>query len=137
MQGESENDNNTTNAGRTMILQGVLYGLAAIGLLFTLGVVFGVAADYAAFDPTSGGYEPPYENYSGEPLDWESEAYTTQTGMVKPGYVVDVHLDCRTGMLSFELVNGPVVDFRPLSDRALAVHEPREACQERGFDPEF
>ena len=120
-----------------MILNSILYGLAAIGFLFTLGIVLGMIAANTAFDPTTGDYEPPYDDYSGEPLDWDSEAYTTQTGMVKPGYVVDAHLDCRTGMLSFELLNGPVVDFRPVSDRAIAIHRPREACQERGFDPEF
>jgi hypothetical protein len=29
------------------------------------------------------------------------------------------------------------VDYRELSDRALAIHEPREACIERGFEPQF
>ncbi|MEY7851456.1 hypothetical protein AB7C87_19910 [Natrarchaeobius sp. A-rgal3] len=122
---------------RESTVRTVLYGFAVIGMGFTLVLVLGLAADYAAFDPTSGGYEPPYDDYSGEPIDWESEAYTTQKGMVKPGYVMDVHLDCTTGMLSFDVVNGLRVDFRPLSDRAIAIHEPREACQDRGFHPDF
>lgn len=115
----------------------VLYSFAVIGLVFILGIVIGLAVDYATFDSTSGGYEPPYDDYSGEPIDWKSEAYTTQTGMVKPGYVVDLYLDCTTGMLSIEVLNGPTVDFRPVSDRAIAIHDPQEACRDRGFDPEF
>lgn len=115
----------------------VLYGLAGIGLVFGLGLVLGLAADYAAFDPTSGGYEPPYDDYTGEPIDWENETYTTERGMVKTGYVLDTHVDCTSGIIRFEVLNGPTVAFRELSDRALAVHEPRLACQERGSESEF
>jgi hypothetical protein len=41
-----------------------------------------------------------------------------------------------TGMISFEIY-GQVIPFRPFSPRALAVHQPREACIARGFSPTF
>ncbi|WP_410765606.1 hypothetical protein [Haloferax sp. DFSO60] len=137
MERERTVDDGRVRPHREMIQRVVLYTFAVVGLLFTLGIALGLAVDYATFDPTSGGYEPPYDDFSGEPIDWESEAYTTKTGMFKPGYVVDIHLDCTTGMLSFELLNGPIVNFRPVSDRAIAIHDPRDACRNRGFYPEF
>lgn len=111
------------------------YTLAATGVVATLLLVVGGIADVRAFDRTSGGNESPYTEYSGEPIDWD-ETFLTASGMYRPGYVVDTHVDCTTGMISFEAF-GLEFDFRELSPRALAVHEPREACAERGFDPDF
>lgn len=108
---------------------------AAIGIVLTVVLVIGVALDIRAFDPTSGGYEPPYTAFTGEPIDWEN-LDLTQTGVVKRGYVVNVHVNGATGMISFEIF-GQMIDYRPLSDRALAVHQPREAFIRLGFDPEF
>jgi hypothetical protein len=115
----------------------LLYGFAAVGVILTLALVAGIVVDVATFDETSGGYEPPYTDYEGEPIDWDTETYTTQTGMVKPGYVVDFHLDCTSGMIRLEFLNLVTVDYREVSDRAIAVHQPQDACRERGFDPQF
>ncbi|WP_156323868.1 hypothetical protein [Bacillus sp. JCM 19034] len=49
---------------------------------------------------------------------------------------MDFHLNCTTGMISFELYNQNI-DYRVVSERAIVVHKPREACMERGFSPEF
>ena len=47
----------------------------------------------------------------------------TATGLAKRGYVVNVLVDGTTGMISFEVFK-QIIDFRPLSDRALVVPEP-------------
>ena len=52
------------------------------------------------------------------------------------GHVVNVLIDCSSGMMSFELFKVAVL-FREFSDCALTIHEPREACQARGFEPAF
>ena len=93
-------------------------------------------ADGLSFDRTSGGYEPPYtDDYTGEPIDWEA-AHLTEEGFFKEGYVVDLYVDCTSGMVSFE-VYGSRWDWRELSGRALAVHKPAEACEIEGFTPDF
>jgi hypothetical protein len=111
------------------------YGFMGFGaiafLLFTLGLV----ADYRNFDRTSGGYEAPYTGYQGEPIDW-SQAYITSEGMVRTGYVLNTYVDCSSGMVSFEIY-GQRFNWRELSPRALAAHQPAAACAERGFDPQF
>jgi hypothetical protein len=111
------------------------YSFLGIGISTILLLAAGTIADVLAIDPTSGGYEAPYTDFSGEPLDWD-ETYLTDTGMYTPGYVIDTHVDCTTGMINFDIF-GLQFDYRQLSPRALVVHEPREACVERGFDPQF
>jgi len=91
--------------------------------------------DYRAFDPTEGAYEPPYENYTGEPIDW-SRLDVTDEGLVYRGFVVDILVNCQSGMISFEVYRIRV-QWRKLSPRAIAIHEPRPACRRRGFDPRF
>lgn len=106
--------------------------MAALGLS---AILAGAASDIRSFDRTSGGYEPPYEGVIGEPIDWSS-VETTETGMLRRGWVIDFLADCTTGMLHGRIL-GVEIPFRPFSDRAIAVHKPREACVERGFAPEF
>jgi hypothetical protein len=109
--------------------------LSVIGLLFVLLFVGGLALDAGGFDNTEGGYEPPYEEWTGTPTDWDA-GDTTPTGMARRGYVANLLVDCTTGMISVEIY-GQIIPFRPFSPRALAVHQPREACIERGFAPAF
>lgn len=109
--------------------------LAMVGLLTVLLVVGGVWLDYRTFDSTKGGYSPPYQNYTGHPIDWEL-LDTTSEGMVYRGFVLDVLVNCRSGMVSFETYRYRF-DWRPLSPRALAIHKPKAACQQRGFMPNF
>lgn len=108
---------------------------AAAGLLAFAALVIGLALDVRAFDPTHGGYEPPYTDYRGEPIDW-STLQATPTGMMRKGHVVDVRVDCGNGMIHLGIL-GLEVPFRPLWERALVVHRPREGCRERGFEPGF
>lgn len=110
-------------------------GLAAAAIGLAAFFIAGIVADVRGFDPTRGGYEPPYTNYTGNPIDWSS-VETTRTGMRKAGYVIDVTVDCTSGMMSFEVL-GLTFPFRTFSERALVVHRPREACTERGFNPRF
>ena len=109
--------------------------LAAIGGLAIVLLVVGLALDVRAFDGTRGGYEPPYTDFEGTPVDW-AQTDLTADGMAKRGYVVNVLIDCTDGMISFEFYS-LVIPFRPFSERALAVHQPRAACEARGFTPEF
>lgn len=108
---------------------------AAFGALAAVFLVAGFVQDVRSFDGTSGGYEPPYTGYTGEPIDW-AKLDVTSDGMAHRGHVVNVLIDCTSGMMSFEVFK-VTVPFRAFSDRALAVHKPREACQLRGFEPAF
>lgn len=112
-----------------------IYTFSGIGLAAVLLIATGAVADIRAIDPTSGAYDPPYTSYSGNPIDWNSN-FITEDGMYSPGYVIDTHVDCTTGMISFDVM-GIRFDYRELSPRALAIHDPRQACAERGFDPQF
>lgn len=113
----------------------VRLGLAGIGIVALLLLNLGLFLDYRNFDRTSGGYEAPYTDYSGTPIDWDA-AHVSSSGMVRTGYVLNTHVDCTTGMVSFEMY-GQRVNWRKLSPRAVVVHQPREACLERGFEPRF
>jgi hypothetical protein len=110
-------------------------GLAAFGALAAILLVAGFVRDVQSFDRTSGGYEPPFTNYTGEPIDWAALDVTAE-GMAHRGHVVNVLIDCTSGMMSFEVFKLEI-PFREFSPRALAVHNPRKACQERGFHPTF
>ena len=108
---------------------------ATIGVVCVVGLILGAILDLSNFDRTSGGYEPPYQGVTGEPIDW-SALDKTPTGLVRRGYVVDTHVNGSTGMISFEIFKARV-DYRPLSERALVVHKAREGLIQRGFNPEF
>ncbi len=112
-----------------------ILSLSAIGLLSIMLLVVGLALDAGGFDNTEGGYEPPYEGWTGTPTDWDV-GDTTPTGMARRGYVANLLVNCTTGMISFQIY-GQTIPFRLFSPRALAVHQPREACIERGFNPMF
>ena len=114
----------------------LVHGFMVVGIVLTALLVAGTVADGLGFDRTRGGYGPTYTDYTGEPIDWEREAYVTQKGFFKDGYVIDLYVNCRTGMIGLEVFEQRW-DWRELSGRALAVHKPREACERAGFDPEF
>lgn len=109
--------------------------LAAVGAI-ALGLVgWGVAVDFSNFDRTRGGYEAPYTEYTGTPIDF-SAGYQTKSGIFSPGVVVGTHLNCTTGMVSLRLF-GQELNWRKVSPRAIAIHGPRQACEQRGFSPQF
>ena len=108
---------------------------ALIGITLVLTAVVGIFLDFRDLDKTNGGYEPPYVDVTGEPVDWDSMDLTS-TGLAKRGYVINVLVNGTTGMISFEIFKQEI-DWRVFSDRALVVHKPREALVRRGFKPEF
>mgnify|MGYP003666746862 FL=1 len=110
-------------------------GFALIGFVSVLLLCIGFIMDFRSFDQTQGGYEPPYTDFTGQPIRWQ-ELDTTTVGMVHRGYVVDVLINCRSGMMTFD-VFGMEIPWRSFSERALVVHKPRDACEERGFSPRF
>lgn len=65
---------------------------ALIGLITVAYGLVGLGIDALTFDTTKGGYKYPYEGWTGKPVDWESMDIT-QTGLVKRGYVIDVHAE--------------------------------------------
>ncbi|MEP3297064.1 MAG: hypothetical protein ABJO27_11425 [Pseudoruegeria sp.] len=113
----------------------IIYPFAFAGVLFVLLLGTGIWLDFRDFDNTSGGYEAPYEDVIGDPVDWQAMDITP-TGVAKRGYVINVLVDGTTGMITFEIF-GLHIPFRPFSDRALVVHKPREAFIAMGFAPEF
>lgn len=113
----------------------VVYALAVWGFALSLLLVVGFVADIRATDRTSGGYEPPYTGYTGEPIDWEAQDQTNE-GLLLRGYVFDWRVDCGTGMISIDMFGGSF-DYRELSERAIVVHKPGEACEARGFETGF
>ena len=118
-----------------LIIKTMTVVFALIGFISVLLLCIGFIMDFRSFDQTQGGYEPPYTDFTGQPIRWQ-ELDTTTTGMVHRGYVVDVLINCRSGMMTFD-VFGMEIPFRRFSERALVVHKPREACAERGFSPGF
>lgn len=109
--------------------------LAVIGALAIVITAVGATLDFREFDQTSGGYDPPYEGWTGTPIDW-SEGAVSSTGFVRVGRVLHTELNCASGMLSFNVL-GNSIDYRVVSPRAIKVHKPREACAAAGFEPEF
>ncbi len=109
--------------------------MAVVGTVLAGALITGAALDIARFDQTSGGYEAPYTGWTGTPIDWTDGAVTGD-GFLRPGLVIDTYLNCETGMISFELF-GARIDFRVVSERAVAVHRPIEACLDAGFTPDF
>jgi hypothetical protein len=108
---------------------------AGIGVVLTAILVTGLVLDVSNFDRTRGGYSPPYEGWTGEPIDWSQTDVTAQ-GMARRGYVTTLLVYCTTGMVEVEVFRQRI-PFRPLSERAIVVHRPREACVARGFSPRF
>lgn len=123
-----------TSLGARMLRRAMQFS-AALGLALTLYICGAAVADFSVFDETSGGYEPPYEGWSGTPIDW-SIVDVSPTGFSRRGRVLDVLVDCTTGMITMDLI-GLRIPFRQFSGRALAVHKPREACAAAGFTPAF
>ncbi|MEP2935182.1 MAG: hypothetical protein ABJM06_05665 [Gilvibacter sp.] len=106
-----------------------------IGIITVLYGAIGLVVDIKTFDRTKGGYDYPYENWSGTPVDWDLMDIT-KTGLVKRGYVLDVHINGTTGMISFGAL-GLKWDWQRFSKRALKVHKPKEALIRKGFTPKF
>ncbi len=115
--------------------RGVVNAAAALGVAITLALGIGAGIDIANFDRTSGGYEAPYEGWTGTPTDWSAGA-VTQEGFRNPGIVLDTLFDCTTGMISVEAF-GWEIEFRVVSERGVAVHKPIESCIDAGFEPDF
>ena len=105
------------------------------GLVLLASISAGVYLDIKDFDRTEGGYEPTYAGVTGEPVNCDSMDLTS-TGLVKRGHIVNVLVNGTTGMISFEVFKQQI-DWRKFSDRALVVHNPRDALLHRGFKPEF
>lgn len=113
-----------------------IYTFAVLGVGFSVLLLAGLFIDFRNFDQTSGGYEPPYTSYTGEPIDFDA-GYRTEDGIYSPGWVWSSEVNCNTGMITFHFFNNFETEFREVSPRAIAVHKPQEACQKRGFEPEF
>ncbi|WP_175443176.1 hypothetical protein [Vibrio sonorensis] len=108
---------------------------AMIGLMCVTLFSYGMFLDIQAMDETEGGYEAPFVGVTGKTLDWEGMDITN-TGVVQRGHVVNFIVNATTGMISLEIL-GIEFEARPLSQRAIVVHKPREAFINMGFNPRF
>ncbi len=112
----------------------VLIGFFAfVGAVALVYIVVGLAADINAFDETTGGYEYPYAGWTGTPINY-SEMYTTSEGMYSRGNIIELYVNCATGMMTWSVFGSAQTEFREFSDRAKVVHQPHIECRERGFD---
>jgi len=115
------------------IMRAGTYLMAAIGLVFSLWFVVNTASEVSTIDQTSGGYEYPFEGWSGTPIDYNAW-YATSDGLFSDGRAADLHINCTTGRLTISVLSTIDVPFRDFSDRAKVVHQPQMTCRERGFD---
>ena len=112
-----------------------IFIFTGLGLVLTFLLIIGATNDFASFDRTKGGYEPPYEGYTGEPIDWD-EGDLTKTGMVRRGKVINTLFNCTSGMISFEIY-GKQIEFRVVSERGIKVHKPRKRAWKEDFNRRF
>jgi hypothetical protein len=108
---------------------------AFIGVSFLVFFSVALYLDIQEMDKTKGGYEAPYTGATGETIDWASMDLTS-AGLVRRGKVLNFMVNGTTGMISLQLL-GFTFEARKLSERAIAVHKPREAFIARGFTPAF
>jgi len=108
--------------------------LSLIGVLTILALVLGLFMDVNSADNTQGGYEYPFEGWSGTPIDF-SAMYQTKEGLFKKGYVVDQLFNCNAGLITWEVFGVIKGEFRLFSERAIVVHKPQDECKVRGFNP--
>jgi len=117
------------------IRRGAVRTFAVIGAASVIFTIAGGAYDISNFDHTRGGYTAPYTDYSGTPINWNS-GDVTPVGFSRPGIVINTNLNCDTGMISLTIW-GMTFNYRTLSQRALVVHKPIQACEAHGFHPHF
>lgn len=109
--------------------------LAIVGALTIIYGIVGTIIDMNSFDQTKGGYVYPYEGWTGTPINWKSMDVNDR-GLIKRGYVIDIFVNGTTGMISFSTL-GITYKWQTFSERALKVHQPREAFKKKGFNPTF
>ena len=105
-----------------------------IGTLAILALVLGLFLDVKSADNTQGGYEYPFEGWSGTTIDF-SAMYQTKEDLFKKGYVVDQLFNCNIGLITWEVFGVIKGEFRLFSERAIVVHKPQHECKARGFNP--
>ncbi len=115
------------------ILRGGVIVLAFIGLIFSIWFTLSTVSEVSVIDQTSGGYEYPFEGWTGTPTDYGTW-YATPTGLFFDGRAADLHINCTTGRLVISVLSTIDYNFRDFSDRAKVVHQPQMTCRERGFD---
>lgn len=115
------------------IFKALVYVMAVIGLVFSIWFTVATANEVSVIDLTSGGYEYPYEGWTGTPTDYDTW-YATPNGLFFDGRSADLSINCTTGRLTISVLSTIDVPFRDFSDRAKVVHQPQVTCRERGFD---
>lgn len=110
-----------------------LYLLALIGLVFSIWFTATTYAQVSTIDLTSGGYEYPFDNWTGTATDYDTW-YAAPDGLFYDGVAADLHINCTSGRLTISVLSTIDVPFRDFSDRAKVVHQPQMTCRERGFD---
>jgi len=109
--------------------------LSAVGIFAILALMLGLVADVRSADRTKGGYDYPFTGWTGTTIDF-SAMYQTKDGLFASGYVIDQLFNCKTGMISWEILGVVEGEFRQFSERAIVVHKPQDECRARGFNPD-
>ena len=107
---------------------------STVGILAVLMIALGMFVDVRNFDRTKGGYEYPFEGWSGQTINF-TDMYQTNEGLFTRGYVIDLYFNCKTGFITWKILGLLSGEFRKMSERAIVVHKPQDECKARGFDP--
>lgn len=128
----SQANSNTPGSARRIFQAGV-GTMALIGTVFSLWFTVTTYAQVSTIDLTDGGYEYPFEGWTGTPTDYDTW-YAAPDGLFYDGVAADLHINCTTGRLTISVMSTVDVPFRDFSDRAKVVHQPQMTCRARGFD---
>jgi len=61
-----------------LIIKTMTVVFALIGFISVLLLCIGFIMDFRSFDQTQGGYEPPYTDFTGQPIRWHGIAITAR-----------------------------------------------------------
>jgi len=109
----------------------LLYLLRPLGFLALVLLIVGIFLDSEQIRPFFG--RTGDDHHDSIHLEHFDE---TNTGLVWRGYVVDVHLNCRTGLTTFEAYYQRL-DYERLPAELVERHRAREICIAHGFQPQF
>jgi hypothetical protein len=130
---DSEGQQSSSRPKRLSFRRGFIGFFALTGLATVVSLLVAVVIGVQDADRTNGGYEYPYQGWTGTPIDYPSW-YLSEKGLFLPGPIVDQDLNCTTGQLTLKVFGIIDIEFRPLSDRAKVIHQPQVACRDKGFD---
>ena len=112
----------------------ILYNVFFVfGASFSFFLVYGLVADLRGIDKTKSVTD---EVVQIEAFDFATFFTSTETGVIKHGFVSDYHINCVTGSLVLK-IHGYKYDSSHFLKRAFKKYRPKDICIAGGFDPTF